>query len=104
LSKPIRYFKNLTDTFNGSIYPPELFNECLFFWFYGNGDWDSLLFDGATQYDTSGLFDVTLRATIKDVRKILLKPLKCLRFPIYKINFTDTAACDPFQSSLLPTA
>ena len=87
-------FKNLTDTFNGSIYPPELFNECLFFWFYGNGDWDSLLFDGATQYDTSGLFDVTLRATIKGCTKDTVKTIKVFAFPDIKINFTDTAACD----------
>lgn len=87
-------FKNLTDTMHAAIYPPSLFNEAKFYWHYGEGDWDSLHFDGNTSYDTSGIYDVSLKVVIRGCTATLTKSIQVFDFPDVITSVSDTAACD----------
>ena len=87
-------FKNLTDTIHANIYPPSLFNECLFYWHYGKEDWDSLSFDGSTTYDTAGMFDISLKVIVRGCTATLVKPINIFDFPNIILSTIDTSSCD----------
>lgn len=89
-------FKNLTDSAHGRIIPKELSLDSVL-WDYGNGETDSLSFDGNTRYDSAGYYIVTLKVSAKKCSAIVSKPVKLFDFPDITLFNSDTSACDSVE-------
>lgn len=86
-------FQNFTDSLHGNIYPSYLPLDS-FYWEFGNGQSDSIHFNGITQYDNPGTYLVNLTSSVKSCTKTKKKLIKVFDFPDLKFTYSDLSACD----------
>lgn len=86
-------FKNLTDTINDNLKPHDLVSIDSLYWSFGNNTFDSINFDGVTQYDSAGTYNVNLWAKAKTCYKSTTRQIKVMEWPDIYFTHGDTSAC-----------
>ncbi len=86
-------FKNLTDSLHDNLNPHYLVVPDSLYWSFGNNTFDSINFDGTTQYDSAGTYNVNLWAKAKTCYKSTTRQIKVMEFPDIYFTHGDTSAC-----------
>lgn len=85
-------FPNLTDTIHNNIRPSAAPLDSVY-WTYGNGLTDSAIFDGLTQYDTAGVYNVLLEVKSMTCKAEKDKDIVVMEFPDIKASPDSVGAC-----------
>ncbi len=86
-------FINVTDTLHGNLKPTDLISVDSVYWSFGNNTYDSMHFNGMTQYDSAGIYNVTLWAKAKTCNKANTRQIKVMEFPDITFSHGDTSNC-----------
>lgn len=86
-------FINVTDTLHGNLKPTDMGSVDSVYWSFGNNTYDSTHFNGQTQYDSAGTYNVTLWAKAKTCNKANTRQIKVMEFPDMIFTHGDTSNC-----------